>query len=132
MNTAIDRDINIDADEIVENSTRHLSRKFAGIYDEAYIRPIVVESYKSFASAKIQTFVAVFTTRFADDRLRALAKIDGKIRNTMPSVCLCVCTMRGGRKWPQAGCVTSRKTASRFIRVVQTPVARSTVRQLKR
>ncbi|MCX6535526.1 MAG: hypothetical protein NT119_03095 [Actinobacteria bacterium] len=30
MNTAIERDTNIDANEIVESSTRHLSRKFAG------------------------------------------------------------------------------------------------------
>ena len=90
MNTAIERNINTDSNEIIENSTRELSRKFAGIYDETYIRPIVVESYASFASAKVQSFVAVFTTRFANDRLKALAKIDGKIRSTMPSV-LFVC-----------------------------------------
>jgi arsenate reductase (thioredoxin) len=104
MNTAIERDINTDSHEIVENSTRHLSRKFAGIYDEAYIRPIVVESYRSFANARVQTFVAVFTTRFADDRLRALAKIDGKIRDTMPSV-LFVCVHNAGRSQMAAGWV---------------------------
>ena len=45
MNTEIERDMNIDSLEIVESSTRQLSRKFAGIYDEAFIRPVVVESY---------------------------------------------------------------------------------------
>ena len=104
MNTAIERNINTDSNEIVENSTRELSRKFAGIYDETYIRPIVVESYASFASAKVQSFVAVLTTRFANDRLKALAKIDGKIRSTMPSV-LFVCVHNAGRSQMAAGWV---------------------------
>ena len=104
MNTAIERNINTDSNEIIENSTRELSRKFAGIYDETYIRPIVVESYASFASAKVQSFVAVFTTRFANDRLKALAKIDGKIRSTMPSV-LFVCVHNAGRSQMAAGWV---------------------------
>ena len=104
MSTAIDRNINTDSNEIIENSTRELSRKFAGIYDESYIRPIVVESYASFATAKVQSFVAVFTTRFANDRLKALAKIDGKIRSTMPSV-LFVCVHNAGRSQMAAGWV---------------------------
>lgn len=104
MNTAIERNINTDSNEIIENSTRELSRKFAGIYDETYIHPIVVESYASFASAKVQSFVAVFTTRFANDRLKALAKIDGKIRSTMPSV-LFVCVHNAGRSQMAAGWV---------------------------
>ena len=104
MNTAIERNIITDSNEIIENSTRELSRKFAGIYDESYIRPIVVESYESFASAKIQSFVAVFTMRFTNDRLKALAKIDGKIRSTMPSV-LFVCVHNAGRSQMAAGWV---------------------------
>ena len=104
MSTAIDRNINTDSNEIIENSTRELSRKFAGIYDESYIRPIVVESYASFATAKVQSFVALFTTRFANDRLKALAKIDGKIRSTMPSV-LFVCVHNAGRSQMAAGWV---------------------------
>ena len=104
MNTAIERNTSTDSNEIIENSIRELSRKFAGIYDETFIRPIVVESYASFASAKVQSFVAVFTTRFANDRLKAIAKIDGKIRSTMPSV-LFVCVHNAGRSQMAAGWV---------------------------
>jgi hypothetical protein len=58
--------------EILENSVSQLARKYAGKFDESEIRPIVKESFDSFADAKVRTFVPVFTTRYADDRLRAL------------------------------------------------------------
>ncbi|MEY3456226.1 MAG: hypothetical protein RIR38_488, partial [Actinomycetota bacterium] len=49
--------LNAAANEIIEKSVRELSRKFAGIFDEITIRPIVIESYASFEDAKVRTFV---------------------------------------------------------------------------
>jgi protein-tyrosine-phosphatase len=96
--------LNAAANEIIEESVRELSRKFAGIFDEITIRPIVIESYASFEDAKVRTFVPVFTTRYAGDRLTAMAKIQGKVRTTLPSV-LFVCVHNAGRSQMAAGFV---------------------------
>lgn len=90
--------------EIVEHGVSQLARKYAGKFDETEIRPIVRESYESFADAKVRTFVAVFTTRYADDRLRALAKVRGLITDAPPSV-LFVCVHNAGRSQMAAGWV---------------------------
>ena len=96
--------LNAAANEIIEESVRELSRKFAGIFDETTIRPIVIESYASFEDAKVRTFVPVFTTRYSGDRLMAMAKIQGKVRTTLPSV-LFVCVHNAGRSQMAAGFV---------------------------
>ena len=88
--------------EIIEHSVSQLARKYAGKFDESEIRPVVKESYVSFADAKVRTFVPVFTTRYADDRLRALAKVRGLITDAPPSV-LFVCVHNAGRSQMAAG-----------------------------
>lgn len=88
--------------EIIEYVVNQLSRKYAGNFDESDILPIVKESYLSFADAKVRTFIAVFTSRYADDRLRALAKNLGLITNAPPSV-LFVCVHNAGRSQMAAG-----------------------------
>jgi protein-tyrosine-phosphatase len=88
--------------EIIEHAVNQLARKYAGKFDEAEIRPIVTESYNSFADAKVRTFVPVFTTRYTDDRLRALAKVRGLITDAPPSV-LFVCVHNAGRSQMAAG-----------------------------
>ncbi len=88
--------------EIIEHSVSQLSRKYAGKFDESEIRPIVKDSFASFADAKVRTFIPVFTTRYADDRLRAMAKVRGVITDTPPSV-LFVCVHNAGRSQMAAG-----------------------------
>lgn len=88
--------------EIIEHAVNQLARKYAGKFDETEIRPIVTESYQSFADAKVRTFIPVFTTRYADDRLRALAKVRGFITDAPPSV-LFVCVHNAGRSQMAAG-----------------------------
>jgi protein-tyrosine-phosphatase len=92
--------------EIIEHSVSQLARKYAGKFDSSEIRPVVQESYVSFADAKVRTFIPVFTTRYADDRLRALAKVRGLINDTLPSV-LFVCVHNAGRSQMAAGWLRS-------------------------
>jgi len=92
--------------EIIDHSVSQLARKYAGKFDETDIRPIVTDSYNSFADAKVRSFVPVFTTRYADDRLRALAKVRGLITDTPPSV-LFVCVHNAGRSQMAAGWLRS-------------------------
>ena len=88
--------------DIIENSVSQLARKYAGKFDESEIRPVVLESFASFADAKVRTFVPVFTTRYADDRLRATGKVRGLITDAPPSV-LFVCVHNAGRSQMAAG-----------------------------
>jgi arsenate reductase len=88
--------------EIIEHSVSQLARKYAGKFDESEIRPIVKDSFASFADAKVRTFIPVFTTRYADDRLRAMAKVRGLITDAPPSV-LFVCVHNAGRSQMAAG-----------------------------
>ena len=90
--------------EVIVHAVSQLARKYAGKFDEAEIRPIVRESYESFSDAKVRRFVAVFTTRYADDRLRAMAKVRGLITDAPPSV-LFVCVHNAGRSQMAAGWV---------------------------
>ena len=92
----------IEKDEIIQQATNQLSRKYAGKFDSAQIVPVVQESYESFADAKVRTFIAVFTKRYADDRLRAMAKNLGLITDAPPSV-LFVCVHNAGRSQMAAG-----------------------------
>ncbi|MFZ9730068.1 MAG: arsenate reductase ArsC [Ilumatobacteraceae bacterium] len=92
--------------EIIDHSVSQLARKYAGKFDESDIRPVVTESYNSFADAKVRSFMPVFTTRYADDRLRALAKVRGLITDTPPSV-LFVCVHNAGRSQMAAGWLRS-------------------------
>jgi protein-tyrosine-phosphatase len=88
--------------DIIEHAVNQLARKYAGKFDEAEIRPIVTESYNSFADAKVRSFIPVFTARYADDRLRAMAKVRGFITDAPPSV-LFVCVHNAGRSQMAAG-----------------------------
>ncbi len=90
--------------EVIVHAVSQLARKYAGKFDEAEIRPIVRESYESFSDAKVRRFLAVFTTRYADDRLRAMAKVRGLITDAPPSV-LFVCVHNAGRSQMAAGWV---------------------------
>ena len=92
----------IEENEIIQHAVTQLARKYAGKFDESTITPIVRDAYGSFADAKVRTFVAVFTARYADDRLRALAKVEGLITDAPPSV-LFVCVHNAGRSQMAAG-----------------------------
>ncbi len=88
--------------EIIQQSVQQLARKYAGKFDEKTIHPVVVESFESFSDATVRSFIAVFTTRYADDRLRAMAKNQGLLSDTPPSV-LFVCVHNAGRSQMAAG-----------------------------
>jgi protein-tyrosine-phosphatase len=88
--------------ETIEESVAQLGRKWAGRFDEETIRPVVVEAHASFADSRVRTFIPVFTTRYADDRLRAMAKVQGLVTDSLPTV-LFVCVHNAGRSQMAAG-----------------------------
>ena len=73
-----------------------LSEEFAGIFSVETIERYLAESLKQFAHARVQDFVHMFVSRFARERLRALAQAEGTVVKEVPEV-LFVCVHNAGR-----------------------------------
>jgi arsenate reductase len=82
---------------LVRTATARLKDEFAGVFAAETIERFITDSVDQLlASAKIVTFVPIFVERFTRDRLTALAKVEGKIESTVPSV-LFLCVHNAGR-----------------------------------
>jgi arsenate reductase len=82
---------------LVKTATGRLKDEFAGIFAAETIERFIADSLDQLlGSAKVTTFVPIFVERFTRDRLKALAKVEGKIETTVPSV-LFLCVHNAGR-----------------------------------
>src|SRR6266511_2602795 len=91
----------------VNRLTEGLAKEFAGIYSRETIDRYVDESLKGLSGARFKEFVPLFVHRFARERLRALAQVEGKLTKEVPEV-LFVCTHNAGRSQMAAGLVKLR------------------------
>jgi arsenate reductase len=74
-----------------------LAEEFAGVFGEETIESFLVSSYDQFAGrAVIPNFLPLLAERFARQRLRALARIEGKCDDGIPVV-LFLCVHNAGR-----------------------------------
>ncbi len=75
----------------------HLGREFDGTFGVETIERFLHSSYDEFAGrAAILNFLPLLAERFARQRLRALARVEGKIHDGKPVV-LFLCTHNAGR-----------------------------------
>jgi arsenate reductase len=82
---------------LVRTATARLKDEFAGVFAAATIERFITDSLDQLlGTAKVVAFVPIFAERFTRDRLRALAKVEGKIETTVPSV-LFLCVHNAGR-----------------------------------
>ena len=82
---------------LVKTATGRLKDEFAGIFAAETIERFIADSLDQLlGTAKVTTFVPIFVERFTRDRLKALAKVEGKIETTVPSV-LFLCVHNAGR-----------------------------------
>src|SRR5215216_5542071 len=86
----------------VNRLTESLAEEFTGVYSRETIDRYVDESLKSLSGARFKEFVPLFVHRFARERLRALAQVEGKLTKETPEV-LFVCTHNAGRSQMAAG-----------------------------
>jgi len=78
-------------------SSALLQKDFDGTFGAETIELFLVSSYDEFAPRLAnQTYLAMFAERFARERLRALAKVEGKSSDERPVV-LFLCTHNAGR-----------------------------------
>ena len=99
-------DLSIDQRLAMTSAATQLEKEFDGIYGVETIERFLHSSYDQFAGhAKIPNFLPLLAERFARQRLRALAKVEGKHHDGKPTV-LFLCTHNAGRSQMAMGFFT--------------------------
>jgi protein-tyrosine-phosphatase len=98
MNSSFNRDDIAELDQMtLRSSAMMLQKDYAGTFGYETIELFLLSSYEEFAPRLAnQTYLALFAERFARERLRALARVEGKSDDARPVV-LFLCTHNAGR-----------------------------------
>ena len=90
-------DLSIDQHLVLRRASARLAEEFEGVFGAETIERFLVSSYDEFAGrATISTFLPLLAERFARQRLRALARVEGKVDDGRPVV-LFLCVQNAGR-----------------------------------
>ena len=88
---------------LIHTSALRLQDKFAGIFGRETIERYINDSLDQLLpDSEVVSFVPIFVERFAKDRLRALAKVEGKMISDKPSV-MFLCVHNAGRSQMASG-----------------------------
>ncbi len=79
-----------------------LASEFRGTFNRETVERLYGDSYQTLGKARITTFTPVLAERLTRERLGALAKVEGRVRHTIPSV-LFLCVHNAGRSQMAAG-----------------------------
>ena len=81
----------------IRTASRNLREEFAGVFAPETVELFLTKSFDQFADrAKFTNFIPLMAERFARQRLKALAKIEGKAEGGLPIV-LFLCVHNSGR-----------------------------------
>jgi protein-tyrosine-phosphatase len=87
----------IETQHALATAASNLSKEFAGTFGVETIELFLASSYDQFAAnARVHTFLPLMAERFARQRLKALAKVEGKSSDGTPTV-LFLCVHNAGR-----------------------------------
>jgi protein-tyrosine-phosphatase len=107
----------------IDNVTRGLVGEFAGVFSRETIARYIEESVELLSGSRINVFVPVLAHRFARERLKALAQVEGAVITGQPEV-LFVCVHNAGRSQMAAGLVRLRSHGRVHVRSAgSTPAA---------
>jgi protein-tyrosine-phosphatase len=88
---------------LIRTAAARLQDTFAGVFGPETIERYIDDSLDQLLpSSEVVSFVPIFVERFARDRLRALAKVEGKVISDRPSV-MFLCVHNAGRSQMAAG-----------------------------
>jgi protein-tyrosine-phosphatase len=94
--TALD-DLPVETRLALNTAAKNLAKEFTGTFGVETIELFLVTSYDQFAAnARIQNYLPLMAERFARQRLKALAKVEGKSNDGIPTV-LFLCVHNAGR-----------------------------------
>ncbi len=91
-----------DVTQALRTVVANLARETEGQFNVETVERFVRDSFDSLGNARIKSFVPVIAERFARDRLRALAKVEGGSGDGVPHV-LFLCVHNAGRSQMAAG-----------------------------
>ena len=93
----------LDVQTLVNSAASRLEREFAGTFGRETVEQFIINSLDHLAPGnKVPAFLPLLTERFARDRLKALAKIEGLSSSDRPTV-LFMCVHNAGRSQMAAG-----------------------------
>ena len=116
----------------VERGKDSLVEEFQGVFSAETIERYVSESLAELSGARFHDFVPLFVHRFARERLRALAQVEGKMTKEVPEV-LFVCVHNAGRSQMAAGLLDQLADGRVHVRTAGSdPPTRSTRRSSRR
>ncbi len=99
-------DLSIDQKLALKTAASRLQREFAEMFGVETIERFLHSSYDQFAGrASVERFLPLLAERFTRQRLRALAKVEGKHHDGKPTV-LFLCTHNAGRSQMAMGFFT--------------------------
>jgi arsenate reductase (thioredoxin) len=99
-------DLTLEQQMALRSAARNLHHEFDGTFGTETIERFLATSYEQFAArARIPTYLVLFAERFARQRLRALARVEGKITDDAPVV-LFLCVHNAGRSQMALGWLT--------------------------
>ena len=87
---------------IVRHAANDLQEEFRGTFGVETIELFLATSLLALQAARIKNFVPLFSERFARQRLRALARVEGKMTSGVPSIVF-LCVHNAGRSQMAAG-----------------------------
>ena len=88
---------------LIRNAAASLEREFSGTFGRETVERFVADSLDQLVpTAKVTSFLPLLTERFARERLRALAKVEGTGVSSTPGV-LFMCVHNAGRSQMAAG-----------------------------
>jgi arsenate reductase len=99
----------------IERAAEALQREFAGVFSQETIARYIAESTDLLGESRINVYVPVLVHRFARERLKALAQVEGMIAKEQPEV-LFVCVHNAGRSQMAAGLVRLRSEGRVHVR----------------
>jgi protein-tyrosine-phosphatase len=103
-------------ERVLATVSRSLSREFAGVFGPETVAECLAESYNQLAAtARVDRYLVVLAERFARDRLRATAKLEGKLMTNVPEV-LFVCVHNAGRSQMAAALLDHRADGGVHVR----------------
>ena len=90
-------DLPLETRYALESAAKNLATEFSGTFGVETIEQFLVSSYDQFAAnARISTYLPLMAERFARQRLKALAKVEGHSDDGVPVV-LFLCVHNAGR-----------------------------------
>lgn len=87
---------------LIKGVADRLQSDFSGIFASETIQRYMAESWDSLSGAKVAAFIPLFLERFTRQRLRALARVEGKSSDARPYVVF-LCVHNAGRSQMAAG-----------------------------